>query len=266
VRVRDGEVEQLEQGILEGDRPRRHHRTAARVHVRNRSLQGRAPGAGPESRGPCQRAAKDAANGLPRGAQLGAAAVGEYDPAIEEISPDWIAPGGREAEKAARAEDARVRKFDSTGAGDFLSRSAIFSSHGARRGIARVLCLRVLLPRWRRRTGSCRPRRGATRAARWPGCSGRRRWPHRRPPGRSDAGRAQAEDAAGACRVRTAAGGGIHRRHLLRRERPCGRCMLQRSVVTSVTPGAATRLPSSARESSTSCARAGRSRRRRCRR
>jgi len=28
------------------------------------------------------------------------------------------------------------------------------------------------------------------------------------------------EDAAGACRVRTAAGGGIHRRHLLRRERP----------------------------------------------
>ncbi|TMA15066.1 MAG: TldD/PmbA family protein, partial [Deltaproteobacteria bacterium] len=38
----------------------------------------------------------------------------------------------RDAEKAARAEDPRVRKFDSTGAGDFLSQSAIASSHGAR--------------------------------------------------------------------------------------------------------------------------------------
>jgi PmbA protein len=76
-------------------------------------------------------AAKDPANGLPRGARLGAAAAGDFDAAIEDISPEWKLQAAREAEQAARAEDPRVRKFDSTGAGDFLSQSAIFSSHGA---------------------------------------------------------------------------------------------------------------------------------------
>jgi PmbA protein len=76
-------------------------------------------------------AAKDKANGLPRGAQLGSTEGGEYDPAIEAISPEWKLRAAREAEKAACAADPRVRKFDSTGAGDFLSQSAIASSLGA---------------------------------------------------------------------------------------------------------------------------------------
>ena len=131
VRVRDGEVEQLEQAsskgiglrVITGQRLGFTYGT----DLSKEGLQELARKAVALARG----AAKDAANGLPRGAQLGAAAVGEYDPAIEDISPEWKLRAAREAEKAARAEDARVRKFDSTGAGDFLSRSAIFSSHGA---------------------------------------------------------------------------------------------------------------------------------------
>jgi len=142
-------------------------------------------------------AAKDVANGLPRGAQLGAAAVGEYDPAIEDISPEWKLQAAREAEKAARAEDARVRKFDSTGAGDFSPGPPSSSSHGGERGIARVLCLRVLLPGGgadgQLQTASWSDtRRTLARAA-----AARGSGPHRRPPGRADAGRAPAEDAGG---------------------------------------------------------------------
>jgi PmbA protein len=73
--------------------------------------------------------ARDAANGLP--SKVGSAAEGDYDPAIENIDPAWKLGAARDAERAARAEDARVRKFDSTGAGDFLARSAIASSRGA---------------------------------------------------------------------------------------------------------------------------------------
>src|SRR5712664_3973397 len=131
VRVRDGEVEQLEQAsskgiglrVITGQRLGFTYGT----DLSKEGLQELARKAVALARG----AAKDAANGLPRGAQLGAAAVGEYDPAIEDISPEWKLQAAREAEKAARAEDARVRKFDSTGAGDFLSQSAIFSSQGA---------------------------------------------------------------------------------------------------------------------------------------
>src|SRR5205814_5552937 len=53
----------------------------------------------------------------------------------------------RAAERGARAEDSRVRKFDSTGAGDFLAHSAIASSRGAsgesRASYAYVYCAPV---------------------------------------------------------------------------------------------------------------------------
>ena len=132
VRVRDGEVEQLEQAsskgiglrVITGQRLGFTYGT----DLSKEGLQELARKAVALAKG----AAKDPANGLPRGAQLGAAAVGEYDPAIEDIPPEWKLQAAREAERAARAEDSRVRKFDSTGAGDFLSQSAIFSSHGAR--------------------------------------------------------------------------------------------------------------------------------------
>ena len=131
VRVRDGEVEELQQAsskgvglrVISGGRLG----FAYGTDFSKAGLQSLAELATALAKG----AAKDPANGLPRGAQLGAAAEGEYDPAIAAISPEWKLQAARAAEQGARAEDARVRKFDSTGAGDFLSESAIASSRGA---------------------------------------------------------------------------------------------------------------------------------------
>ena len=132
VRVRDGEIEQLEQASSKGIGLRvitgQRLGFAYGTDLSKDGLKQLAEKAVALAKG----AAKDPANALPRGAELGAASAGEYDPAIEDISPEWKLRAAREAESAARAEDPRVRKFDSTGAGDFLSESAIFSSHGAR--------------------------------------------------------------------------------------------------------------------------------------
>ncbi|HWE22321.1 MAG TPA: TldD/PmbA family protein [Myxococcales bacterium] len=76
-------------------------------------------------------AAKDEFNELPRGKSLGRGPEGAYDPAIEEIDPAWKLRVARAAEQAATRVDPRVRKFDSTGAGDYLAHSAIASSKGA---------------------------------------------------------------------------------------------------------------------------------------
>ena len=132
VRVRDGEVEQLEQAsskgiglrVIAGQRLGFTYGTDLSKDGLKRLAENAVALA--------KSAAKDPANGLPHGEDLGAALVGDYDPAIEEISPEWKLRAAREAEQAARAEDPRVRKFDSTGAGDYLSQSAIFSSRGAR--------------------------------------------------------------------------------------------------------------------------------------
>ena len=131
VRVRDGQVEQLEQAsskgiglrVITGQRLGFSYGT----DLSKDGLKQLAEKAVALAKG----AGKDPANGLPRGTRLEAAAAGDYDAAIEDISPEWKLQAAREAEQAARAEDPRVRKFDSTGAGDFLSQSAIFSSHGA---------------------------------------------------------------------------------------------------------------------------------------
>ena len=131
VRVRDGEVEELQQAASKG--------VGLRV-IREKRL-GFAYGTDFSRAGLTQLAeravalakgaAKDESNGLPRGAQLGSGAAGEYDRAIEEIPPQWKLAAARAAEQGARAEDARVKKFDSTGAGDFLAHAAIASSRGA---------------------------------------------------------------------------------------------------------------------------------------
>jgi PmbA protein len=131
VRVRDGEVEELQQAsskgvglrVISGGRLG----FAYGTDFSNAGLKWLAGRAMALAKG----AAKDAANGLPRGAQLGKAKDGEYDEAIANISPEWKLQAARAAEMGAKAEDARVRKFDSTGAGDFLSESAIASSRGA---------------------------------------------------------------------------------------------------------------------------------------
>src|SRR5207249_8884149 len=62
---------------------------------------------------------------------LGRGADGVYDPAIEDIDPAWKLRAARTAEEAAAKVDGRVRKFDSTGAGDYLAHAAIASSRGA---------------------------------------------------------------------------------------------------------------------------------------
>ncbi len=131
VRVRDGEVEELQQAsskgvglrVISGGRLG----FAYGTDFSKAGLQQLAARATALAKG----AAKDPANRLPRGAQLGKGVEGEYDPAIAEIAPEWKLSAARAAEQGARAEDARVRKFDSTGAGDFLSESAIASSLGA---------------------------------------------------------------------------------------------------------------------------------------
>lgn len=134
VRVRDGEVEELSQATSKGVGLR--VITSARLGFAYgtdfspaglRLLAERAAAL-------AKLSAKDEHNVLPRGALLGfeAAAAGDYDPAIEDIDPAWKLKAAREAERAARAEDPRVRKFDSTGAGDYLAHAAIASSRGAR--------------------------------------------------------------------------------------------------------------------------------------
>ncbi|MFN2546465.1 MAG: TldD/PmbA family protein [Myxococcales bacterium] len=130
VRVRDGEVEELQQASSKG--------VGLRVIIGKRlgfaygtdfskdGLRELAAAAVALSKG----SARDEANELPRKPGVGEVA-GEFDPAIESISPEWKLQAARAAERGARAEDSRVRKFDSTGAGDFLSESAIASSRGA---------------------------------------------------------------------------------------------------------------------------------------
>jgi PmbA protein len=131
VRVRDGAVEELQQAASKGVGLRviqsQRLGFAYGTDFSKEGLKGLAERAVALAKG----AAKDDANGLPRGKQLGASAEGDYDRAIEEISPEWKLQAARAAETGARAEDARIRKFDSTGAGDFLAQAAIASSRGA---------------------------------------------------------------------------------------------------------------------------------------
>ena len=131
VKVRDGNVEELQQATSKG--------VGLRVFTAGRlgfaygtdfskdGLRGLAESAVSLAKG----AAKDQFNELPRGRQLGRGPEGEYDPAIEDIDPAWKLRAAHAAERAAAQVDARVRKFDATGAGDFLARSAIASSRGA---------------------------------------------------------------------------------------------------------------------------------------
>ena len=131
VRVRDGEVEELQQATSKG--------VGLRVISAGRlgfaygtdfskdGLRSLARSAVALAKG----AAKDQFNELPRGSQLGQGPAGAYDPAIEDIDPAWKLRAARAAENAAVQADRRVRKFEGTTAGDFLARSAIASSRGA---------------------------------------------------------------------------------------------------------------------------------------
>ena len=130
--MRDGEVEELQQAASKGVGLRviRDKRLgfAYGTDFSKEGLKALAERAVALAKG----AARDDSNTLPEGKLLGSAEDGEYDPAIEEIAPEWKLAAARAAEQGARAEDPRVKKFDSTGAGDFLAQSAIASSRGAR--------------------------------------------------------------------------------------------------------------------------------------
>lgn len=134
VRVRDGEVEELQQAASKGVGLRvikgQRLGFAYGTDFSRDGLKALAERAVALAKG----AAKDEANVLPKGAVLGSApgAEGEYDPAIETLDPAWKLRAAREAERGAKAEG--VSKFDSTSAGDFLAESAIFSSRGAEGG------------------------------------------------------------------------------------------------------------------------------------
>ena len=129
VRVRDGEVEELQQAASKGVGLRvidnKRLGFAYGTDFSKEGLKALAARAVALSKG----AAKDEANALPKPGKH--APAGAYDPAIENISPEWKLQAARAAERGAKAADPRVRKFDNTGAGDFLSQSAIASSKGA---------------------------------------------------------------------------------------------------------------------------------------
>jgi PmbA protein len=133
VTVRDGEVEELSQASSKG----------VGLRVIGGGRLGFASGTDFSKEGLAalaaqavalsKEAARDPHNALPRPAWLGFAreGAGDYDPAIETLAPEWKLQAARAAEAAARGVDPRVRKFDSTGAGDYLAHSAIASSNGA---------------------------------------------------------------------------------------------------------------------------------------
>jgi PmbA protein len=53
-----------------------------------------------------------------------------YDPAVAELSDTWKLEAAREMEHVARGVDGRIQRFDSVGAGDFVSEVFIASSEG----------------------------------------------------------------------------------------------------------------------------------------
>lgn len=144
VKVREGEVEELQQATSRG--------IGLRVFVGGRlgfvygtdfSPDGLRKLAG-LSVALARGAAKDNSNVLSRKLGRAADSEGDYDPAIEDIDPAWKLGAARAAEKAASGAHPDVRKFDSTGAGDYLSHYALASTHGspgeARASYAYVYC------------------------------------------------------------------------------------------------------------------------------
>src|SRR5207302_42936 len=114
VKVRDGNVEELQQATSKGIGLRVF--TAGRLgfaygtDFSKDGLRGLAESAVSLAKG----AAKDQFNELPRGRQLGRGPEGEYDPAIEDIDPAW---------KLRRAHAGRAQGQDAEG-GDRLRAAA----------------------------------------------------------------------------------------------------------------------------------------------
>ena len=79
-----------------------------------------------------QAAARDPHNVLPDAKLLKRrnAPLDLYDPVVADLSPDWKLEASRTMERAARAEDQRIVNFESVGAGEYVSETAIASTAG----------------------------------------------------------------------------------------------------------------------------------------
>ncbi len=131
VKVRDGEVEELQQATSKGIGLRviKSGRLgfAYGTDFSKAGLQLLADRALALAKG----TAPDDSNVLPKVLSRAKDSEGDYDPAIEDIDPAWKLQTARACEKAAQGVDPRVKKFESTGAGDYLSWHAVASTRGS---------------------------------------------------------------------------------------------------------------------------------------
>lgn len=78
-------------------------------------------------------ASRDASNKLPGERALRARNPelhGIFDPEVEALSTEWKIEAALEMERAGQAEDRRIARWESVGAGDFVSEVALHSSEG----------------------------------------------------------------------------------------------------------------------------------------
>ena len=207
-------------GLLEGHRAARHLRAEARVHLRDRSLEGwaektrgerRRPGEG-RRKGQSQRPSPRRGARRERRWRVRSCHRGDFT----GVEADGRARGGESGARRGPA-CAQVR-LHRRGRLPLPVRHRLQSRRA--RGVARFLCLRLLLAgrrsRWTAPDGLLE---------RYPSQAGqsataRRSRPHRREARRAHARSAQAEVAARPGGLRSADGRGLHRRHLHRGERP----------------------------------------------
>ena len=158
VKVRDGEVEELQQAtskgiglrVIKGGRLG----FAYGTDFSKAGLQLLADRALALAKG----TAPDDSNVLPKTLSRAKNSEGDYDPAIEDIDPAWKLTTARACEKGAQGTDPRVKKFESTGAGDFLAWHAVASTRGSagesRASYAYVYCSAVAEAAGQLQTGS----------------------------------------------------------------------------------------------------------------
>ncbi|CAM4277441.1 TldD/PmbA family protein [Corallococcus sp. ZKHCc1 1396] len=95
-----------------------------------------------------EAAAPSKLNGLPSAKDLGKRGDTGllFDPKVANLPGDWKINAALEAERAGRAEDARVATFDSVSAGDFVSEVYLASSEGATGGYSGTYVYLVAVP------------------------------------------------------------------------------------------------------------------------
>ncbi|MCY1045227.1 TldD/PmbA family protein [Corallococcus sp. bb12-1] len=95
-----------------------------------------------------EAAAPSKLNGLPSAKDLGKRGDTGllFDPKVANLPGDWKINAALEAERAGRAEDARVATFDSVAAGDFVSEVYLASSEGATGGYSGTYVYLVAVP------------------------------------------------------------------------------------------------------------------------